>query len=161
MKRTAAEIIAALRLERLPGEGGFFRQTACTDHFSAILFLLTASEFSAWHRIAQDELWHFHGGEPVDHFQIDPHGGVLRATRLGGDPLSGESPQVFVSAGTWQAARLGECARSPATLDRGRYALLGCTVTPPWQATGFELATRTELEREFPTHAQCIAALTR
>ena len=72
MNAAARALIERLGLAPLPEEGGFFRVTWRGAHGSAILFLITPEEFSALHRIAQDELWHFHAGDPVEHVRIDP-----------------------------------------------------------------------------------------
>lgn len=153
---TAEQIIAALRLEPLPGEGGFFRVTSRRPAASAIYFLLTCRDFSALHRIAQDEMWHFHAGDPIEHGQFDATDGRLRRARMGPDVLAGDSPQVLVPAGTWQGARL-----DPAVAGGVGFALLGCTVAPPWDERGFELGSRARLLAEFPAHADWVRALTR
>ncbi len=153
MNAAARQIVATLRLEPLPREGGFFRATWRNATASTILFLLTPEEFSAWHRLAQDEVWHFHGGDPVEHLQLDPGHGILQRTCLGSGLAAGESPQTVVPAGTWQGARLAAA--------RHGYALLGCTVSPPWAETGFELAERATLVTAFPAHREIIGALTR
>jgi predicted cupin superfamily sugar epimerase len=154
----AHELIARLGLEPLPHEGGFFRATWRSETASAILFLITPRDFSALHRIAQDEIWHFHAGDPVEHVQLDPGTGAWRMTRLGADVLAGEAPQVVVPAGVWQGARLA--ARPPDRAAHG-FALIGCTVSPPWEQRGFALGARRALTREFPAAAPWIAALTR
>jgi predicted cupin superfamily sugar epimerase len=48
---------------------------------------------------------------------------------LGPDLAAGERPQVVVPAGCWQSAR-----------PLGRYALVGCTVSPGFEFAGFEMA---------------------
>ena len=156
MNAAAREVIARLRLEPLPGEGGYFRQTSCTETASSILFLLTAQEFSALHRIAQDEMWHFYAGDRIEHVQIDPASGAIRRERLGPDVLAGDVPQVFVAAGVWQGARLAGAGEGGTG-----YALVGCTVSPPWEKSGFELGDRSQLQHEFPPHAEWVRALTR
>lgn len=153
MNAAAREVIAALRLEPLPQEGGFFRATWRNATASAILFLITPEEFSALHRLAQDEVWHFHAGDSVEHVQLDSRSGAVRALRLGPDVKRGEAPQVVVPAGVWQGARL--CAGPHG------FALLGCTVSPPWEARGFELAERDALQAAFVDHHEIIRALTR
>ena len=153
MNAAARQIVAALKLEPLPREGGFFRATWRNETASTILFLLTPEAFSAWHRLGQDEVWHFHAGDPVEHLQIDPRNGTLHPTRLGVDPVSGDSPQAVVPAGTWQGARLAA--------NRHGFALLGCTVSPPWDEKGFELGGRDTLAAEFSAHREIIRALTR
>jgi predicted cupin superfamily sugar epimerase len=159
----AEKIIAELGLAPLPQEGGYFRSTWMSEARlasgraagSAIWFLLTPENFSAWHRLAAAELWHFYAGDPVEHGQIDPADGALHVTRLGAEVTAGQRPQCVVSGGVWQAARLATVAR-----PRG-WALLGCTVTPAWDEREFELGGRAALRREFPAAAEWIEALTR
>lgn len=153
MNRDAREIIAALRLEPLPREGGFFRVTRRTPTASGILFLITPGEFSALHRLGQDEIWHFHAGDPVEHVQFDPRDGARQTFRLGAEVRHGDTPEVFVPAGHWQGARIAE--------PRSGYALLGCTVSPPWEESTFELAARDPLMAAWPQHREIIARLTR
>jgi len=150
----AQGIVATLGLEPLPHEGGFFRQTWRGTGGSAIYFLLTPEDFSALHRLMADELWHFYAGDAVEHVMLVPGGGVPRLSRLGGDVLAGEVPQLAVPAGVWQGARLAEGAR------RG-WALVGCTVTPAWEDDFSEMGKREALLREFPGAAVQIRALTR
>lgn len=162
MNAAAAEIIAALKLAPLPGEGGFFRATWRTTTGSSIYFLITADDFSALHRITHDEIWHFYGGDPVDHVQIDPDNGNCTVAHMGPAVLAGDQPQVIVPAGRWQGARLAPAAAadSPGQVRHG-YALFGCTVSPPWDERGCEIGARAELIRQFPAQAGWIAALTR
>lgn len=155
MNAAARQLIATLQLEPLPGEGGFFRPTWRNATASAIYFLITPEDFSALHRLAQDELWHFYGGDRVEHVQIDPRNGTSRTTRLGPDILAGDEPQIAVPAGHWQSARI---AAGPAALG---WSLLGCTVSPPWDERGFELGARGDLLACFPAQAAWIHALTR
>ncbi len=149
----AQGIIAALRLEPLPEEGGWFRQTRATRAGSAIHFLITPDNFSALHRLRAEEIWHFHAGDPVEHVQLGIRGRVLR-TRLGPDVLAGDTPQLVVPAGVWQGARIV----APATKG---WALLGCTLAPPWNPRHFTLGERGTLLRLFPAQAAIVRALTR
>lgn len=154
MSDAAREIVAALRLEPLPGEGGYFRSTFRSTTGSTIYFLITPEEFSALHRLKQDEVWHFYGGDLAEHVQIDPRDGTVRVARMGPAILAGDEPQVAVPAGAWQGARI-------AAGGRHGYALFGCTVSPPWDERGFELGERAALLRAFPAAAAWIANLTR
>ena len=153
MNAAASQIVAALRLEPLPQEGGYFRATWGNATMSAILFLITPEEFSGLHQLAQDEVWHFHAGDPVEHVQLDPRSGAVHASRLGPDVARGDSPQLVVPGGVWQGARL-------LVGERG-FALLGCTVSPPWDERGFALADRSALQAVFPGHHEIICTLTR
>ena len=153
MNAAARELIAALQLAPLPEEGGYFRATWRSATASAIYFLLTAEDFSALHRLEQDELWFFHAGDPIEHVQLDPRDRSARIHRLGPAALAGDQPQVVVPGGVWQGARL-------AAAQHG-YALVSCIVSPPWAPSGFTLGMRAELARAFPAHGAWIARLTR
>jgi predicted cupin superfamily sugar epimerase len=125
----ADDLIARLGLKAHP-EGGHFRETfrdsnsnAGRAHSTAIYFLLKAGEASRWHRIDAAEIWHFYRGDPLE-LKI---GG--RVHILGPDLAKGEQPQIVVPAGEWQAAR-----------SLGDYTLVGCTVAPGFEFSGFEMA---------------------
>lgn len=158
MPADVSKVIAALQLEPCMPEGGFFRQTWRSAAGSAIWFMMTPTDFSALHRLTQPEIWHFYAGDPVEHLQLDPRDGRVRVTRMGPAVLAGEQPQVIVPAGVWQGARVS--APGPTEAAAG-YALLGCTLAPPWDERSFELGRRAELLREFPAEAARICALTR
>jgi len=159
----AAALIARLRLQPLPHEGGFFARTWTSRETlpsgrplgTAIYFLLTPDDFSALHRLDADELWHFHGGDRVEHVQFpaDPAHPV-RINILGNDPTAEEIPQLLVPAGTCQGARL------TSTAHHG-WALVSCTMTPGWDENGFDLAHRSSFTALFPKNADLILALTR
>ena len=143
-------LIESLGLAPHP-EGGFYRETFRSSSSTAIYFLLPAGEFSAFHRLrAADEIWHHYAGDPVELDTIDPDG-VHRVTMLGPDLERGERPQAIVSAGTLQAAAV-----------RGHgFALCGCTVSPAFEFSDFELPTRDALLAAFPRHAAVIRRRTR
>lgn len=153
MDDEARRMIEALRLEPLPHEGGYFRQTWMGETGSAILFLMTVEGFSALHTIAQDEVWHFHAGDTIEHLQLDTRTGKVVVTRMGADIAGGDSPQLIVPRGICQGARL--------LAPRKGWALIGCAVTPPWDERGFVLDDRDALTRAFPAEIGRIRALTR
>src|ERR1700729_1066310 len=97
---------------------------------TSIYFLLAAGQFSAFHRIASDELWHFYFGDPLLIYEIN-HSGMLTTHRLGNNPENGEVFQTMIRAGSWFAS-------VPA--DDSEYALVGCTVSPGFDFADFELA---------------------
>ena len=152
---SARAVIDALRLEPLAGEGGYFRSTWRSATASAIFFLLTDHDFSALHRLAQDEIWLFHVGDRIQHVQL-PDAGPARVMRIGPDVLAGDHPQVVVLAGTWQGAAL-----DPSPSRREGFALLSCVVSPPWDERDFMLGDRAELIQQFPAEAELIRRLTR
>ncbi len=133
---TADEIIARLGLQPHP-EGGHFRETfrapdaegvAGRGASTAIFFLLKAGERSHWHRVDADEVWHHYAGAALE-LSVSDDGHAVRHLRLGGDFGIGETPQIVVPRGIWQAAR-----------SLGNWTLVGCTVAPAFDFAGFELA---------------------
>jgi predicted cupin superfamily sugar epimerase len=167
MKRDAKYWIEKLGLERHP-EGGYFRQTYKADlvlarealpkSFSgaraastAIYFLLEGENFSAFHRLRSDEMWHFYAGEALMVHVIDQDGAHSEIV-MGSDPEAGEVFQAVVKAGCWFAS----CVR-----DARGFALVGCTVAPGFEFDDFEMAKRGELVREFPRHREVIERVTR
>lgn len=118
---------------------------------TAIYFLLEHGDFSAFHRIASDEMWHYYDGAGLVVYEIKPHGS-LHMHRLGLDMDTGEQPQVLIPAGSWFASRV-EVHES--------YCLCGCTVSPGFDFEDFELASKSVLQQQYPQHADIIAQLTR
>jgi uncharacterized protein len=118
---------------------------------TAIYFLLDGKDFSAFHRIASDELWHFYAGSTLAVYVIDTEG-HLSELLLGGRAEAGEVFQAAVPAGCWFASRVK---------DATGFALVGCTVAPGFDFADFALAHRAELTETYPAHEQLIASLTR
>ena len=150
MNRELEQLIHGLKLAPHP-EGGYFRETYRTAESTAIYFLLPAGEFSAFHLLKNsDEMWHHYAGDPVELHTISPDG-VYRVELLGPGIERGERPQVLVPRGSLQAA-----------VVRGeRWALCGCTVTPAFTFSDFEMPARDALGARFPQHRETIERLTR
>ncbi|WP_287497827.1 cupin domain-containing protein [Pandoraea sp. CB10b_02] len=163
----AAELVVSLALQPHP-EGGFYRETyrsadtieanALPPGFSgprsvstAILYLLEAGDFSAFHRIRSDEIWHFHLGDALWVHEIDAHG-ALTTTALGSRISAGERLQHVVRAGHWFAAQ-----PAPAS----RFSLVGCTVAPGFAFEDFEMADPAALAARWPAHRDLILRLGR
>src|SRR5690349_1871897 len=117
---------------------------------TSIYFLLQRQQFSAFHKIKSDEVWHFYYGDALIVYEIDKQGS-LTEHRLGCDPDNNESFQCVIAAGNWFAARLA---------PGGDYALVGCTVSPGFDFADFELANQQELVSLFPEHEAVIKTLT-
>lgn len=138
MHTRAAELLNILGMRPHP-EGGHYAELYRSSQrvevlarkvqraaITTIYFLLAAGEFSRWHRVQSDEIWHFHEGEAIELLLFNGSG--LRRMRLG--PVSRETrPTVIVPAGTWQAAR-----------TTGAYTLGACTVGPGFEYADFSLA---------------------
>lgn len=155
-------MIDRLGLEPLPVEGGYFRAGWTSRVLlpsgraaaSSIYFLMTPDGFSALHRLAGEELWHFHAGDAVEHVQMDPATGQVTVVRLGPEVLAGDQPRLVVPGGVWQGARL-----APDGL-RG-WCLIGCMVAPAWDPAEFELGNADALRRAFPGNDGWVRELTR
>jgi uncharacterized protein len=118
---------------------------------TAIYFLLEGDNFSAFHRLRSDELWHFHTGSSITLHVIDPNGSHSEI-KLGGNPEAGEVFQAVVKANCWFASQV----RDPYS-----FALAGCTVSPGFDFEDFELGKRSELIKRYPQHRKLIEQLTR
>lgn len=117
---------------------------------TSIYYLLNQNDYSAWHSLKSDELWHFYKGSPINIHVIDNSGKLI--TYLLGDPLKiqGATFQVCIKAGFYFAAE---------NVDKDSYSLVGCTVSPGFEYTDFRLADKTILIRAFPQHKEIIARL--
>ena len=130
----AKAIIAALGLERHP-EGGWFKETFRDPNDvngrsvgTAIYYLLEAGEHSHWHRVDATEIWHYYAGAPLA-LTVSENGHDAWSVRLGTNIAAGERPQGVVPPHAWQTA-----------VSLGAYTLVGCTVSPGFEFSAFELA---------------------
>lgn len=159
--RSAKYWIDQLGLEPHP-EGGYFRETyrstleIAPQGFdgnravsTGIYFLLTEGNFSAFHKIKSDEMWHFYAGDPIHIYVIHPDG-RLEEIVLGLELENGQVPQAVVPANGWFASK-----------TTGPYGLVGCTVAPGFDFQDFEMADRSTLVGSYPAHVQIINQLTR
>ncbi|MCO5227442.1 MAG: cupin domain-containing protein [Thermomicrobiales bacterium] len=132
---TVDDVIAHMRLVPLPGEGGFYRQTWVEEGKNrpigtAIMYLVTPESFSALHRLDADEVFHFYLGDPCEQIVISPSG-ELTTRILGQDIAAGQHVQAIVPKDHWQGTAL---------VEGGEWALLGTTMAPGYQQSGFDLA---------------------
>lgn len=167
MPPTAQTYIDALQMQAHP-EGGFYKETYRSDDLmdvtktghgtvvqrsvsTEIYFLMEQGNFSAFHKISSDEMWHFYAGQALDLLELKTTGELV-CTRLGSDILHGEVHQYVVQANTWFACRVAL---------GGAFALVGCTVSPGFDFADFCLADRKDLLAVFPQHSQVITELSR
>jgi uncharacterized protein len=161
---TADQVIEELELVAHP-EGGWFRESFrstlsvgdrvhASEHAAstAIYFLLRRGEFSAFHWLSSDEIWHHYFGDMLELYTIDADSG-LQVVRVGAGLMNGERPQAVVPREHWQAARVGA---GPAG-----FVLCGCTVAPGFEFSDFVMPPRAELVERFPQHTALITSLTR
>lgn len=114
---------------------------------TSIYFLLEFGEFSAFHRIASDELWHHYDGGDLCIYEIDSAGKLTRHV-LGTSPEA--EPFALIRAGSWFGSRVENI---------GEYTLCGCSVAPGFDFQDFELAERAELQHLYPQYGQLITEL--
>jgi predicted cupin superfamily sugar epimerase len=133
LAKSAAAIVRVLKLKPHP-EGGHYRETwrdkgngPARGSGTAIYYLLARGEESRWHRIDTTEIWHHYAGAPLALKIVTE--GRTRTIRLGAAIARGERPQAIVPVGAWQSAR-----------SIGAWTLVGCTVSPAFEFSGFEMA---------------------
>ena len=128
------KLVALLDLKPHP-EGGFYGETyrhpavdgersICT----AIYYLLRSGERSRWHRVDATEIWHWYAGGPLG-LSLWEDSKPKRDHRLGADFAVGERPQLIIPPNVWQTAE-----------PLGPWTLVGCTVSPGFEFSGFEMA---------------------
>lgn len=114
-----------------------------------IYYLLESGDFSALHRIQQDEGWHFYDGSPLT-LHLLAEDGKYTTRHLGRD--GGREPQAMAPAGYYFAATVD---------DPSSFSLVGCTVAPGFDFADFEMPPRAELLKRFPQQRELIERLTR
>lgn len=147
-------------------EGGYFKEvyrstevipnTVLGNEFegdrnvaTGIYFLLSSEHHSAFHKIKQDETWHFYKGSGLL-LHIISSEGRYSLVKIGNNFDRGEIPQYVVSAGNWFAAEVSQ---------ENTYAFVGCTVAPGFDFRDFTMPAHTELVNLFPEHQAIIKRL--
>lgn len=165
--KSAGYWIEELQLEPHP-EGGYFKETyestesfhssALPDRYSSsrpfatsIIFLITSENFSAFHQLKSDEVWHFYDGSTLSLYTINTQG-ELSTYKLGRNIREGEQLQVIMPHSQWFA---GEVAAP------NSHALVGCSVSPGFDYDDFILGEKENLCKAFPQHKTIISRLTR
>ncbi len=130
----ALQIIEWLEMKPHP-EGGHYSETFRDPNSvegrsvgTAIYYLLERGDRSHWHRVDAAEIWHWYAGAPLE-LQMSNDGTNTETRVLGTALQAGERPQIVVSKGSWQSAR-----------SLGDWTLVGCTVSPGFEFSGFEMA---------------------
>ncbi|KAA3619242.1 MAG: cupin domain-containing protein [Flavobacterium sp.] len=161
-----SEIISKLELKPHP-EGGYFRETYRSagsipkdalggqysgdrNYATAIYYLITSQHFSAFHKITQDETWHYYDGAAMCLHIISPTG-EYKKLLISNNLSRGELPQFTVPGGYWFASEVSV---------PDSYSLMGCTVAPGFSFEDFIMPKREELLTLFPQHHQLITNLT-
>ncbi len=160
--KTAQDWIKKLKLQAHP-EGGYYKEIyRSTEEIegdlipgnrkgkrsvsTAIYFLLDGNDFSAFHRIKSDEIWHFYDGECIILYVIDEVGKLCKYF------LDRKNPMQVIPKNYWFSAELK---------NKNSYGLVGCTVAPGFDFEDFEMGERGDLIKEFPQHNDLITQLTK
>lgn len=161
---TTQEVIHFLRLEPLPGEGGWFRETwrsadtcshpahgATRPVGTAILYLLGRGERSRLHRLPGVEVYFHQGGACLEMLLLDEPGQPAgRRVILGPIGFPGSQPQVVVPAGAVQGSRV---------LGEGDWALVGTAMAPGFDFADWAQPELTDLQERYPAWVDLIGVL--
>ena len=141
-------------------EGGFYKQIyaskkTCQEHgnrslATCIFYLLEGNDFSAFHKINGDEIWHFFIGSSLTIYIFNENDSKLKIVKLGKDLDKGENLQLIINEGNWFAAEVN---------DKSSFTLVGCTVIPGFEFKNFKLAKKKLLLLKFPSYKWVIEKL--
>ncbi|GBQ94294.1 hypothetical protein AA23498_1980 [Acetobacter nitrogenifigens DSM 23921 = NBRC 105050] len=161
----AAAVIEREKMSPIPVEGGWYVQSwlspdiitgsALPARYSgrahpagtAIEVVETTRGFSALHRLPTDEIWHFYGGAPIEFLLLFPDGSIKRPM------LDSAHPTLTVPGGVWQGSRPHG--------DGQAWSFAGTTMAPGFIPADFEIGSRRNLEKLYPTARNEIDHLTR
>jgi len=166
MTRDAQYWIKKLELSKHP-EGGYYKEVyrsvetlekqCLPDRFknkrcfaTSIYFLIESGDYSRFHRIKSDELWHFYEGCSLEIHTLE-RDGHLSTIKLGKDIQNGESFLAVIPSGVWTAA---------CPVEETSYTLFACTAAPGFEFDDFDLAERDALVAEFPDQKDLIHKMT-
>lgn len=140
-------------------EGGYFRRYYQSNNYitkedstkrragSAIYYLLKKGQFSAWHSILSDEIWHYYKGGLLEIYEIKKDGS-LTCHKLGDNLIYNDaSYSAVIESGSIFAARI---------ID-GEYILTGCSLHPEFSYDDFILYKKEEMLLKYPNHASIIS----
>ena len=154
MKQNSAKYwIEKLGLQKHP-EGGWYKEVYRSEEtvsknglpqgFSgdrnistSIYYLLEGNDFSAFHRIKSDEIWHYYSGSSAIEI-LSIENGILKSQLLGNQLDENQVLQYVVPKNTWFSARL---------FSENGFALVGCTVSPGFHFDDFEMGGEELLEK--------------
>ncbi|MDZ4838823.1 MAG: cupin domain-containing protein [Bacteroidota bacterium] len=167
-KIIVGDIIKKFTMQPHP-EGGWYTETyrsqgihpndfmqqfpAGMNYSTAIYYLLERGQYSTFHKIKSDEMWHHYSGEDLHIHCLDPQSGNYELKVLGSlySANNNAQPQHWVPANVWFASEPAPTAE---------YVLTGCTVSPGFNFSCFEIAKRQDLIRTFAEHTALITRLT-
>lgn len=137
-------------LDRINQDQSLTRYDGSRNVSTAIYYLLSNEEFSAFHKLKSDEIFHFYSGTTLTVHIIDNQG-KYQVFKLGQNPDKNEFLQLVIPHGSWFASHVSQ---------PNSYSLIGCTVSPGFDFADFSLGDRTELIKLYPHLRDIITKLT-
>ena len=127
----ADKIIKELKMIAHP-EGGHYSESFHDkdNNVSLIYYLLKKDECSHWHKLTKNEILHFYSGHPLN-VNISHNGETSETKILGNNLKNKENMHLVIMAGSWFSMETS-----------GNYSLIGCTVSPAFDYSDFELAPK-------------------
>ena len=119
--------------------------------FTLIYYLLDGDQFSAFHKVRFDEVWHFYKGSTVSLYLLTDSKEIL-SVQLGDNLDNNEHIHYVIKGNTWFAAEIN---------DKSSYSLIGCSVSPGFDFKDFNLGSKSELKKIYPQHEFIIDKLCR
>ena len=155
---TTADILIE-KLNLAPhAEGGYFRRYYQSSKYiikddntkcragSAIYYLLKQGQFSAWHSIMSDEIWHYYKGGLLEIYE-NKKDGSLNYHKLGDSLIyNNASYSAVIESGSIFAAKI---------ID-GEYVLTGCSLHPEFSYDDFILYKKDEMLLKYPKYSDII-----
>lgn len=139
-------------------EGGYFKRYYQSNKYimkddcvkcragSAIYYLLKKGQFSAWHSILSDEIWHYYKGGLLEIYEIKKDSSLI-CHKLGDSLIYNDaSYSAVIESGSIFAARIIE----------GKYILTGCSLHPEFSYDDFILYKKEEMLLKHPNHSDII-----
>ncbi|WP_252037083.1 MULTISPECIES: cupin domain-containing protein [Vibrio] len=117
---------------------------------TSIYYLLEKENVSMFHRLKQDELWHHYTGCSVILHILDPNKGYQKLDLGCSLSHSDAAYQALVPKNVWFAAELK---------DKSKFSLVGCTTSPGFEFSDWELANKEELMNYFPEKIELISRI--
>lgn len=127
---------------------------------------MTSGNISRLHRIiGSDEVCHYYLGRSVTVVELDPETGAAKSTIVGNNILAGEVVQYVVKAGIWFGSYPNTPDSSnvnsdgtvghqghfdkPSSMSECDFSFVGCTVSPGFEFSAFELGSCAKLIAEY------------
>lgn len=135
-------------------EGGYYKRYYESENYvikdnqeqcksgSAIYYLLTKKDYSRFHSISSDEIWHYYSGGILEIHEINIHGQYN--IHYLGDKLKYSHAEfsICMKKGSIFAAKL----------HKGSYILAGCSLHPEFIMKDFRLYSYDEIIQLYPKY---------